>query len=180
MSEVIRLLVSQRTKICWLRLKEPSFAGGSCPPATGCRISISLATAILSTIGGAIMAWIVARTDFRHKTLVTTLTGLSFCFPGFILAMAWIIIGSPGGLINGLLGDGLGWTWLKLEKLIEIWLEGRALGERRRWAGDGTDKTAAPGDLPANLRMDDRTGKDRCFPISLNEYNTNKNLTPPG
>ncbi len=72
------------------------------------------------------------------------------------------------------------WTWLKLEKLIEIWLEGRALGERRRWAGDGTDKTPAPGDLPANLRMDDRTGKDRCFPISLNEYNTNKNLTPPG
>ena len=72
------------------------------------------------------------------------------------------------------------WTWLKLEKLIEIWLEGRALGERRRWAGDGTDKTAAPGELPANLRMDDRTGKDRCFPISLNEYNTNKNLTPPG
>jgi len=70
------------------------------------------------------------------------------------------------------------WTWLKLEKLIELWLEGRALGERRRWLGDGADK-AAPGDLPANLRMDDRTGKDRCFPISLNEYNTNPNLTPP-
>jgi hypothetical protein len=70
------------------------------------------------------------------------------------------------------------WTWLKLEKLIELWLEGRALGERRRWFGDGADK-AAPGDLPATLRMDDRTGKDRCFPISLNEYNTNPNLTPP-
>ena len=81
--------------------------------ATTC--AISLATAVLSTIGGAVMAWIVARTDFRHKTLVTTLTGLSFCFPGFILAMAWIIIGSPGGLINGLLGDGLGWTWPKLD-----------------------------------------------------------------
>src|SRR5450755_3884295 len=62
--------------------------------------AISAATAVLSTIGGAIMAWIVARTDFRHKTLVTTLTGLSFCFPGFILAMAWIIIGSPGGLLR--------------------------------------------------------------------------------
>jgi iron(III) transport system permease protein len=77
--------------------------------------AISLATAVFSTIGGAVMAWIVARTDFPHKRLVTTLTGLSFCFPGFILAMAWIIIGSPGGLINGLLGDGLGWTWLKLD-----------------------------------------------------------------
>ena len=72
------------------------------------------------------------------------------------------------------------WTWLKLEKLIEIWLEARALGERRRWAGDGVDK-AAPGDLPANLRMDDRTGKDRCYPISQNEYNTNSHLiAPPG
>ena len=29
--------------------------------------------------------------------------------------MAWIIIGSPGGLINGLLVDGLGLTWLKLD-----------------------------------------------------------------
>jgi hypothetical protein len=70
------------------------------------------------------------------------------------------------------------WTWLKLEKLIEIWLEARALGERRRWAGDGADE-AAPGELPPTLRMDDRTGQDRCFPISLNEYNTNSHLTPP-
>ena len=70
------------------------------------------------------------------------------------------------------------WTWLKLEKLIELWLEGRAVGERRRWAGDGPDK-AAPGPLPVSLNMDDRTGKDRCWPISLNEYNTNSNLGPP-
>jgi iron(III) transport system permease protein len=77
--------------------------------------AISAATAIFSTISGAVMAWIVARTDFRHKRLVTTLTGLSFCFPGFILAMAWIIIGSPGGLINGLFGDALGWNWARLD-----------------------------------------------------------------
>jgi starch-binding outer membrane protein, SusD/RagB family len=67
------------------------------------------------------------------------------------------------------------WTWLKLEKLIELWLEGRAVGERRRWAGDGPD-AAAPGPLPANLRMDDRTGKDRCWPISQQELETNPNL----
>lgn len=67
------------------------------------------------------------------------------------------------------------WTWLKLEKLIELWLEGRAVGERRRWLGDGPD-AAAPGALPANLRMDDRTGKDRCWPISLQELETNPNL----
>lgn len=67
------------------------------------------------------------------------------------------------------------WTWLKLEKLIELWLEGRAVGERRRWAGDGPEP-AAPGPLPANLRMDDRTGKDRCWPISQQERETNPNL----
>ncbi|MBC7895146.1 MAG: hypothetical protein H7066_07020 [Cytophagaceae bacterium] len=67
------------------------------------------------------------------------------------------------------------WTWVKLEKLIELWLEGRALGERRRWLGDGTDGVT-PGPLPANLRLDDRSGKDRCYPISQQESETNPNL----
>jgi hypothetical protein len=67
------------------------------------------------------------------------------------------------------------WTAMKLEKLIELWLEGRAVGERRRWMGDGAD-TPAPGPLPASLRMDDRTGKDRCYPISQQELDTNPNL----
>lgn len=67
------------------------------------------------------------------------------------------------------------WTWMKLEKLIELWLEGRALGERRRWMGDGADP-ATPGPLPANLRLDDRIGKDRCYPISQQESETNPNL----
>lgn len=67
------------------------------------------------------------------------------------------------------------WTWLKLEKLIELWLEGRAVGERRRWLGDGADGPA-PGPLPDLLRIDDRMGKDRCWPISQAEYDTNTNL----
>jgi hypothetical protein len=71
------------------------------------------------------------------------------------------------------------WTWVKLEKLIELWMEGRAVGERRRWFGDG-GLPVAPGALPALLRMDDRFGKDRCWPISEREYQTNTNLTMPG
>jgi len=67
------------------------------------------------------------------------------------------------------------WTWVKLEKLIELWLEGRAVGERRRWAGDGAD-AAAPGPLPDLLRMDDRRGQDRCWPFSQSELETNPNL----
>ncbi|MHC4505074.1 MAG: RagB/SusD family nutrient uptake outer membrane protein [Planctomycetota bacterium] len=67
------------------------------------------------------------------------------------------------------------WTWVKLEKLIELWLEGRAVGERRRWEGDGPD-AAAPGPLPDLLRMDNRRGQDRCWPFSQNELETNTNL----
>jgi starch-binding outer membrane protein, SusD/RagB family len=67
------------------------------------------------------------------------------------------------------------WTWLKLEKLIEIWLEGRAVGERRRWNGEGVDGPA-PGPLPALLDMTDRTGKDDCWPISQSEATTNPNI----
>jgi hypothetical protein len=67
------------------------------------------------------------------------------------------------------------WTWLKLEKLIEVWLEGRAVGERRRWNGDGAD-AAAPGDLPALLNMTDRSGKDDCWPISRDEAASNPNI----
>ena len=82
------------------------------------------------------------------------------------------IVGVPARVATDL---NTTWTYLKLEKLIEFWLEARAVGERRRWLGDGTD-TPAPGDLPANLRIDDRTGKDRCWPISLSEAQTNPYL----
>ena len=67
------------------------------------------------------------------------------------------------------------WTWLKLEKAIELWLESRWLGERRRWYGDGTDPVA-PGPWPALMNMEDRPGRDRCFPISESEFQTNPNL----
>jgi len=69
------------------------------------------------------------------------------------------------------------WTYLKLETLIETYLEGRSLGLRRRWDGKGADPQT-PGGLPALLRMDDRKGKDTCFPIGRTELNTNPNLVP--
>jgi hypothetical protein len=67
------------------------------------------------------------------------------------------------------------WTYLKLETLIEVYLEGRSLGYRRRWDGAGKDPKT-PGGLPDLLRMDDRKGKDTCFPIGRTEMNTNPNL----
>ena len=53
----------------------------------------------------------------------------------------------------------------------------RAFGERRRWDGAGKD-AAVPGPLPATLRMDDRAGKDACYPIPRAEHERNPNLEP--
>jgi iron(III) transport system permease protein len=61
---------------------------------------VGLATALISVALGTALALIVHRTDFRYPNLMTALIGLAFYFPSFILAMAWIIIGSPGGIIN--------------------------------------------------------------------------------
>ena len=71
-------------------------------------ISIGVAASLLAAIVGTAIAIIVHRTDFRGSSVVTALVSLSFFLPSFILAMAWIIIGSPGGLINGILEDILG------------------------------------------------------------------------
>ena len=69
---------------------------------------ISLVTAAFSTAGGAAMAWLIYRTDFRCKRSLVASVGLSFFFPGFILAMAWVILGSPGGIFNDFLEEVLG------------------------------------------------------------------------
>lgn len=66
-----------------------------------------LTTAFAMVIGTA-LALVIHRTDFRWPTAMTAMLGLSFYFPSFILAMAWIVIGSPGGLINDVLRDLLG------------------------------------------------------------------------
>jgi starch-binding outer membrane protein, SusD/RagB family len=57
------------------------------------------------------------------------------------------------------------WTALKRERGIELWLEGRRLGDLRRWAEDGT-----PGEA------EDMSGRSLCFPIGESELETNPNL----
>ena len=71
-------------------------------------IGIGVAASVLASVVGTAIAIIVHRTDFRGASTVTALVSISFFLPSFILAMAWIIIGSPGGLINGVLQDILG------------------------------------------------------------------------
>lgn len=57
------------------------------------------------------------------------------------------------------------WTHLKRERGIELWLEGRRLGDLRRWVTDGS-----PG------AMADMTGRSLCFPIPDAERERNPNV----
>ena len=62
-------------------------------------------------------------------------------------------------------------TALKRERGIELWLEGRRLGDLRRWRDNVAPAT--PGDPGAEV-----VGRDVCFPIARSEKQTNPNLTP--
>jgi iron(III) transport system permease protein len=96
-------LPAEWTLANWAGLASPGIAGTFVTT-----IGIGVAASLISAVFGTAIAIVVHRTDFRGASAVTALVSLSFFLPSFILAMAWIIIGSPGGLINGLLEDVLG------------------------------------------------------------------------
>ena len=70
---------------------------------------------VLAMLFGIAIALVIHRTDFRWPGTMTAMMALSFYFPSFILAMAWIVIGSPGGLINNVLEDVLGIEWISVD-----------------------------------------------------------------
>lgn len=57
------------------------------------------------------------------------------------------------------------WVALKRERGIQLWLEGRRLGDLGRWVAAN-----APGDV------EDMTGRNTCFPIGQTELESNPNL----
>lgn len=68
-----------------------------------------------------------------------------------------------------------GWAALKRERGIELWLEGRRLGDLRRWTAATTPGALSPYEVPGATSYLD-AARNLCFPISTSELQTNPNL----
>ena len=69
----------------------------------------ALGTAVTTFVMGALVAWVVERTDAPGATLFHTLSLLSFAVPGLLMAMAWIFVFSPNiGWGNAVLMSAFG------------------------------------------------------------------------
>lgn len=76
------------------------------------------------------------------------------------------IDGSPIPLYPTLASLDEAWEYLKRERGIELWLEGRRLGDLRRWVEDGSPGEAE--DVSDRIRL--------CFPIAESEIRTNDHI----
>ena len=75
------------------------------------------------------------------------------------------------------IGDG--WTALRRERGIELWLEGRRLNDLRRWKAANAPGTMSPLEQPGtgtNGAPSYLTQQDLCFPIPTSEKQNNPNL----
>src|SRR5262245_63290512 len=75
----------------------------------GNSLIFAAATAVTTFVMGALVAWVVERTDAPGGALFHTLSLLSFAIPGLLMAMAWIFVFSPNiGWGNAVLKSAFG------------------------------------------------------------------------
>ena len=68
------------------------------------------------------------------------------------------------------------WTFLKRERSIELWIEGRRLGDLRRWEENGTPGEVDWPDFESVSPIFTAAERSRCIPISQTELDTNASL----
>ena len=68
------------------------------------------------------------------------------------------------------------WTHLRRERGIELWLEGRRLGDLRRWEEEGRPGVLDPLELIEDGSGGRTANRDLCFPPSRLEEQSNPNL----
>ena len=79
--------------------------------AFGNSFIIGAGTIAINLVFAVPIAWLVERTDMPGKPLIVTLIAVSVLIPGFLKAMAWILLMSPQiGIINRLAIDAFGAT----------------------------------------------------------------------
>jgi iron(III) transport system permease protein len=99
----------------WTLANYAALASRGVVATIGTTLWIGFASSALCIVVGTTLALLIHRTDFKYGKLLTALIGLAFYFPSFILAMAWIIIGAPGGIINSIVDDILGLPFLRVD-----------------------------------------------------------------
>lgn len=72
-----------------------------------------------------------------------------------------------------------GWTFLKRERAIELWLEARRLPDLRRWNDNGTPGALQPLEQVAGTTDSGShlSTRDFCWPIAKTEIDTNPNIS---
>lgn len=58
-------------------------------------LGVALAVAVVSGMVGILMAWLVARTRFPGRSLLSGLLSVPYALPPYLLGMAWVVLGNP-------------------------------------------------------------------------------------
>ncbi|MGH7695014.1 MAG: RagB/SusD family nutrient uptake outer membrane protein [Gemmatimonadaceae bacterium] len=111
---------------------------------------------------GTEMRLIEAEAKLRNNDLVAGMASINL-----VRAKAGVAIVTATDITDG-------WRLLKRERGIELWLEGRRLGDFRRWKAANTPGALDP--LESVGAAAHLTQQDLCFPISKSERETNPNL----
>ncbi len=86
-----------------------------------------------------------------------------------------------GGLIDGGAdSETEAWTLFRFERGIELWLEGRRMGDLRRWEANDRPGQLHPLEDPTNEASRLNSDRDLCYPIPDSERETNPNVPTTG